>query len=207
MIVGMSEDLYKTIERVSEGIYKEKGSKFISFAYPVSCEKEIKEHVASLKKQYYDARHHCYAYMLGHERNNYRAVDDGEPSSTAGKPILGQILSNEITNILIVVVRYFGGTKLGVGGLITAYKAAAADAIDNNEIIEKTLDVYFQLEYDYILMNSVMKIIKDESLEIVSQDFNNLCTMQLKVRESSFEMIKAKVGKIGEVRLDLIKIA
>lgn len=203
----MAEDLYRTIERVSEGVYKEKGSKFISYAYPVSSEEEIKIIVSDIKKQYYDARHHCYAYMLGHEKNNYRAVDDGEPSSTAGKPILGQILSNEITNVLIVVVRYFGGTKLGVGGLITAYKSAAADALANNKIIEKTLDAYFQLEYDYILMNSVMKIIKDENLEIIKQDFNNLCLMQLKVRESFFEIIKSKVEKIGEIKLKLLRIA
>jgi len=203
----MADDLYKTIEKVSEGLYKDKGSKFISYAYPVTCEEEIKPIVTKLKKQYYDARHHCYAYMLGHERNVFRAVDDGEPSSTAGKPILGQILSNEITNILIVVVRYFGGTKLGVGGLINAYKTAAADAIENNEIIEKTLDAYFKIEYDYILMNSVMKIIKDDSLEILKQDFNNLCTMHLRVRESDYSRIKSKIEKIREISLDLERIA
>ena len=203
----MAEDLYKTIDKISEGIYKEKGSKFISYAYPVSTEEEIKEKIANIKKQYYDARHHCYAYMLGHERNTFRAVDDGEPSSTAGKPILGQILSNEITNVLIVVVRYFGGTKLGVGGLINAYKSAAADALDNNEIIEKTLDAYFKIEYDYLKMNDVMKLIKDEQLDILSQDFGNLCKMEIRVRESEYKRIKTRIEKLGEVAEELLRIA
>jgi len=203
----MAEDLYKTIDKISEGIYKEKGSKFISYAYPVSTEEEIKEKIANIKKQYYDARHHCYAYMLGHERNTFRAVDDGEPSSTAGKPILGQILSKEITNVLIVVVRYFGGTKLGVGGLINAYKSAAADALDNNEIIEKTLDAYFKIEYDYLKMNDVMKLIKDEQLDILSQDFGNLCKMEIRVRESEYKRIKTRIEKLGEVAEELLRIA
>jgi len=203
----MAEDLYKTIDKISEGIYKEKGSKFISYAYPVSTEEEIKTIITDIKKQYYDARHHCYAYMLGHERNTFRAVDDGEPSSTAGKPILGQILSNEITNVLIVVVRYFGGTKLGVGGLINAYKSAAADALDNNEIIEKTLDAYFKIEYDYLKMNDVMKLIKDEQLDILSQDFGNLCKMEIRVRESEYKRIKTRIEKLGEVAEELLRIA
>jgi len=203
----MAEDLYKTIDKISEGIYKEKGSKFISYAYPVSTEEEIKTIITDIKKQYYDARHHCYAYMLGHERNTFRAVDDGEPSSTAGKPILGQILSKEITNVLIIVVRYFGGTKLGVGGLINAYKSAAADALDNNEIIEKTLDVYFKIEYDYLKMNDVMKLIKDEQLDIQKQDFGNLCTMELRVRESEYKRIKTRIEKLGEVAEELLRIA
>ena len=203
----MAEDLYKTIDKISEGIYKEKGSKFISYAYPVSTEEEIKTIITDIKKQYYDARHHCYAYMLGHERNTFRAVDDGEPSSTAGKPILGQILSNEITNVLIVVVRYFSGTKLGVGGLINAYKSAAADALDNNEIIEKTLDVYFKIEYDYLKMNDVMKLIKDEQLDILSQDFGNLCKMEIRVRESEYKRIKTRIEKLGEVAEELLRIA
>jgi len=203
----MAEDLYKTIDKISEGIYKEKGSKFISYAYPVSTEEEIKTIITDIKKQYYDARHHCYAYMLGHERNTFRAVDDGEPSSTAGKPILGQILSKEITNVLIIVVRYFGGTKLGVGGLINAYKSAAADALDNNEIIEKTLDVYFKIEYDYLKMNDVMKLIKDEQLDILSQDFGNLCKMEIRVRESEYKRIKTRIEKLGEVAEELLRIA
>ena len=203
----MAEDLYKTIDKISEGIYKEKGSKFISYAYPVSTEEEIKTIITDIKKQYYDARHHCYAYMLGHERNTFRAVDDGEPSSTAGKPILGQILSKEITNVLIIVVRYFGGTKLGVGGLINAYKSAAADALDNNEIIEKTLDAYFKIEYDYLKMNDVMKLIKDEQLDILSQDFGNLCKMEIRVRESEYKRIKTRIEKLGEVAEELLRIA
>jgi len=203
----MADDLYKTIDKESEGIYKEKGSKFISYAFPVTSEEEVKEKIADLKKKYYDARHHCYAYMLGHERNNFRAVDDGEPSSTAGKPILGQILSKEITNVVIVVVRYFGGTKLGVGGLINAYKSAALDAIENNEIIEKTLDAYFRIEYDYLRMNAVMKVIKDESLDVQKQEFGNLCSMEIRVRESEYARILSKIEKLGEVSIDLLRIA
>ena len=134
------EDFYKTIAVPAEGLYKEKGSKFISFAYPVQTEEQIKGIVAELKDKFYDARHHCYAWMLGAGKKNFRANDDGEPSSTAGRPILGQIQSNDLTNILIVVVRYFGGTKLGVSGLIHAYREAAADALNHAEIIEKTVD-------------------------------------------------------------------
>lgn len=203
----MIEDLYKTIDIVSEGIYKEKGSKFISYAYPVSTEEEIKIILSDIKKQYYDARHHCYAYMLGAERNTFRAVDDGEPSSTAGKPILGQILSKEITNILIVVIRYFGGTKLGVSGLINAYKKAAVDALDNNIIVERTINVYFRIEYSYEKMNDVMKIIKDSQIEILKQDFGNLCIMDLRIRASEYDIIKGKIGKIEEIYETFVRIA
>ncbi|MUP38306.1 IMPACT family protein [Labilibaculum euxinus] len=201
----MSSDTYKTINPASEGLYKEKGSKFIAYAYPVTNEEEIKEYIANLKKEYYDARHHCYAYMLGADKSEYRANDDGEPSSTAGKPILGQILSNDITNILIVVIRYFGGTKLGVSGLIHAYKTAAADAIANTEIIEKTVNDIYDVNFDYLVMNDVMKIIKDDQPEQLGQDFNLTCRITLSIRQSEVNKIIEKFSKIDSVKTEFVK--
>ncbi|MDM8158352.1 YigZ family protein [Labilibaculum sp. K2S] len=201
----MSSDTYKTINPASEGLYKEKGSKFIAYAYPVTSEEEIKEYIANLKKEYYDARHHCYAYMLGADKSEYRANDDGEPSSTAGKPILGQILSNDITNILIVVIRYFGGTKLGVSGLIHAYKTAAADAIANTEIIEKTVNDIYDVNFDYLVMNDVMKIIKDDQPEQLGQDFNLTCQITLSIRQSEVDKIIEKFSKIDSVKTEFVK--
>ncbi|GAB7086156.1 YigZ family protein [Marinifilum fragile] len=201
----MSNDTYKTISQQSEGLYKEKGSKFITYAYPVSTEEEIKEHIAQLKKEYYDARHHCYAYMLGADKKNFRANDDGEPSSTAGKPILGQILSNDLTNILIVVVRYFGGTKLGASGLIHAYKTAAADAISNAEILDKTVNDIYDIHFDYLVMNDIMKIIKDEQPEQIGQDFNLTCKITLSIRQSEVERLIEKFEKITSVKAEYIR--
>lgn len=198
----MSTDTYKTIKQTSEGLYKEKGSKFITYAYPVTSEIEIKTHIASLKKQYYDARHHCYAYMLGADKKEYRANDDGEPSSTAGKPILGQILSSDLTNILIVVIRYFGGTKLGVSGLIRAYKTAAADAISNAEIIDKTVNDIYDINFDYLAMNDVMKIIKENQPEQLGQDFNLRCKITLSIRQSEVDRLIEKFSKIEGVKTD-----
>jgi len=201
----MSTDTYKTINQSSEGLYKEKGSKFITYAYPVCSEVEIKEHIAFLKKEYYDARHHCYAYMLGADRKEFRANDDGEPSSTAGKPILGQILSNKLTNILIVVIRYFGGTKLGVSGLIHAYKSAAADAISNAEIIDKTVNDIYDINFDYLAMNDVMKIIKDDQPEQLGQNFNLRCKITLSIRQSEVDKLIEKFSKIEGVKTNFIK--
>ncbi|NOU60758.1 IMPACT family protein [Marinifilum caeruleilacunae] len=201
----MSNDTYKTISQKSEGLYKEKGSKFITYAYPVGTEEEIKEHIAQLKKEYYDARHHCYAYMLGADKKNFRANDDGEPSSTAGKPILGQILSNDLTNILIVVVRYFGGTKLGASGLIHAYKTAAADAISNAEILDKTVNDIYDIHFDYLVMNDIMKIIKDEQPEQLGQDFNLTCKITLSIRQSEVERLIEKFKKITSVKAEYIR--
>lgn len=201
----MSTDTYKTINQASEGLYKEKGSKFITYAYPVTSEVEIKAHIAFLKKEYYNARHHCYAYMLGADKKEFRANDDGEPSSTAGKPILGQILSNNITNILIVVVRYFGGTKLGVSGLIHAYRTAAADAISNAEIIDKTVNDIYDINFDYLAMNDVMKIIKDDQPEQLGQDFNLRCKITLSIRQSEVDKLIEKFSKIEGVKSDYIK--
>ncbi len=177
-------DCYQSIKSPSEGIYKDKGSKFLSFAYPVESEEEIKTLISHLKKEYYDARHHCYAYRLGHLGDTWRFNDDGEPSSTAGKPIYGQLLSNNLSDILIVVVRYFGGTKLGVPGLIKAYKAGAEDAINNAAIIEKIACNNIRVQYSYENMNGVMKVLKDFGLAPISQNFDNICEIDLRVRLS-----------------------
>ncbi len=186
----MKTDTYLTIANISEGIYKEKGSKFFAIAIPVSSENEIKEHVQRIKKEYFDARHHCYAYILGLNKEKYRENDDGEPSGAAGKPIRGQLLSKNITNVLVIVVRYFGGTKLGVGGLITAYKTAAKDALDNAQIIEKTMMQKLIIKFDYAQMNEVMSIIKDENLEQLSHKFENDCEITISVRISDIDRIK-----------------
>ncbi len=182
-------DTYNTLKNQSEGIYKDKGSKFLSFAFPVKHEQQIKDHLQDLRKTYYDARHHCYAYALGPTRDAYRINDDGEPSGTAGKPIYGQILSADITNVLLVVVRYFGGVKLGVRGLINAYKAASMDAINNNVIQEKTIKEIYELQFEYPRLNDVMKIIKEHNLEVASQNFNISCSLMFSVRKSHAEKI------------------
>ncbi len=186
----MFEDTYNTITEQSEGLYKDKGSKFIAFAVPVISEEQAKEHLQELKKKYYDARHHCYAYALGPMRDAFRINDDGEPSGTAGKPIYGQILSHDLTNVLIVVIRYFGGVKLGVRGLINAYKAAAQDALNNNTIEEKIIKEVYELEFDYPLMNDVMRVLKEQDLEQVSHDFAMSCKILFAVRRNSADAIK-----------------
>jgi uncharacterized YigZ family protein len=191
-----SDDTYLTLKSKSEGLYKEKGSKFLAFAFPVQDEEEVKEKLEQLRKKYYDARHHCYAYILGQSKEFFRANDDGEPNHSAGDPILGQIRSNQLTNVLIVVVRYFGGTKLGVGGLITAYKTAAAEAIANNEIITSIIKHEISIHFDYLVMNEVMKIIKEADLEIKQQSFDNSCSMVLKVRE---KILGETMGKFEEI--------
>ena len=194
-------DTYLTISNVSEGLYKEKGSKFLAFAYPVSHENEIKDILDSLRKQYYDARHHCYAYILGKNQDHYRANDDGEPNHSAGDPILGQIRSKNLTNTLIVVIRYFGGTKLGVGGLISAYKTAAFEALENNEIIEAIIKKNVTLKFDYLAMNDVMRLVKDLDLEILSQDFDNTCKMTVSIREGVIDIFESKIND-----LELVKV-
>lgn len=194
-------DTYKTLSVKSDGLYKDKGSKFISFAYPIESAEDIKKILLNLRKEYYDARHICYAYVLGFDKQNYRAVDDGEPSSTAGKPILGQINSHELTNVAIFVVRYFGGTKLGVPGLINAYKKAALDAINNSVVVDKTVDVYFKIDFDYLKMNDVMKLIKEHNLVMKNQDFNNLCSISLIIRKSKYILVKSKIENLGEIEI------
>ncbi len=195
-------DVFRTIKNYSEGIYKEKGSKFLAFAIPVCTVEEIKDLLTKYKKEYYDARHVCYAYRLGADKEEFRYNDDGEPSGTAGKPILGQILSNDLTDILIVVVRYFGGVKLGTSGLITAYKDAAADAITNVKIIEKTVDIVFSVTFQYEHMNAVMRIIKEEEITILEQNFDNECYMKLLIRKANLEKCQNRLGKVETLKMD-----
>ncbi len=174
-------DLYKTIQNKSEGLYKEKGSKFIAFAYPMNSEEAIKKEMTYLRKHYHDARHHCFAWRLGADLERYRVNDDGEPSGSAGKPIFGQIISRELTDVLVVVIRYFGGKLLGVSGLINAYRLAASEALDRSHIMELKVNHQLKLEFGYPQMNSVMKVIKDFQLEFDNQQFDLECSLTLRV--------------------------
>lgn len=194
------DDTYKTIARLSEGWYKEKMSKFISIAVPVKTVDEVKTTLEKYQKEYYDARHICWAYMLGHERTDFRANDNGEPSGTAGRPILGQINSNELTDILILVVRYFGGIKLGTSGLITAYKEAAAEAIRNSEIITCFVEDQVSFLFEYPFLNQVMRVVKEENAVIVSQHFDMDCEITLQIRRSLMSRLKARLSKIDSLR-------
>jgi uncharacterized YigZ family protein len=194
-------DSYKTIQSKSEGTYSELRSKFLAFAHPVTTVDEAMALVEQYQKKYYDARHVCYAHMLGHERLVFRANDNGEPSGTAGKPILGQINSNELTDILIVVVRYFGGVKLGTSGLIQAYKAAAAEAIAAATIIEKTVDEEITIAFEYPLMNQVMRVVKEEEPAILSQTFDNDCQMTLAIRASQMPRLRDRLLKVDGLRV------
>lgn len=192
------KDEFLTItDTPAEGFYSEKRSKFLAFAFHVTSEEEVKQYVAEFRKKYYDARHVCWAYMLGAERTDFRANDDGEPSSTAGKPILGQINKNELTDILIIVVRYYGGVNLGTSGLIVAYRTAAAEAIANAEIVSQFVEEEVVFDFPYIMMNDVMKIIKDMSPRIISQTYDNTCEMKLSIRKSEAPMLKVKFDKLA----------
>lgn len=192
------KDEFLTITDIpAEGFYSEKRSKFLAFAFHVTSEEEVKQYVAEFRKKYYDARHVCWAYMLGADRTDFRANDDGEPSSTAGKPILGQINKNELTDILIIVVRYYGGVNLGTSGLIVAYRTAAAEAIANAEIVSQFVEEEVVFDFPYIMMNDVMKIIKDMSPRIISQTYDNTCEMKLSIRKSEASMLKAKFDKLA----------
>ncbi|SMO42958.1 uncharacterized protein, YigZ family [Saccharicrinis carchari] len=197
-------DSYKTIEKPSQGVYKEKGSKFLSYAYPVFSEEEIKKHIHHLREEYYNARHHCFAWQLGADGARYRANDDGEPSGTAGKPILGQLRSNELSNILVVVVRYFGGTKLGVPGLIRAYKEATADAINNAIVIERTVNDNYKVYFAYAAMNDIMKIVKEENLVITDQQFGLACSVAISLRQSETEKVIARLQHVETVRCEYL---
>lgn len=194
-------DTYHTITEPSEAIYTEKRSKFIAIALPVCTVEEIKTHLDAYQKKYYDARHLCYAYMLGAGRKEFRANDNGEPSGTAGKPILGQINSNELTDILIIVVRYFGGIKLGTSGLIVAYKAAAADAIAAATVIEKTVDEEVTVLFEYPFMNDIMRIVKEEEPEILCQAYEMDCSMTLRIRQSMMPRLRARLEKVETARI------
>ena len=197
-------DTYKTIESASEAIlFKEKNSKFYGYAIPVSSEEEVKNHLEIFRKQHYGAVHFCYAFQIGTDNIKFRANDDGEPNNTAGAPIYGQIQSFELTNILVVVVRFFGGIKLGVGGLIAAYRTSAQMALEASEIIEKTINTHFVLSFDYKNMNKVMRVIKEKNLEIISQKMNESCEIEIATRKKNIEMIFDIFETMFEIKIKL----
>lgn len=195
--MNITDEYFTIKDNISEGFYSEKRSKFLAFAFHVTTEEEIKEIVSEYRKKYYDARHVCWAYMLGAQRTEFRANDDGEPSSTAGKPILGQINKNELTDILIIVVRYYGGVNMGTSGLIVAYRTAAAEAIANAEVIKLYDEEVVTYDFPYVMMNDVMKIIKDMSPRIVNQTYDNTCEIQLSIRKSQAPLLKSRLEKLS----------
>ena len=201
----MFNDTYKQVKNHTTGIYKEKGSKFIAYSFPVYSEKEVKEKLEKVRKLEYAARHHCYAYILHADKSVQRANDDGEPSYTAGKPILGQILSNDLTNVLIVVVRYFGGIKLGVTGLIRSYKTAAAEAILEANIITETIKEQYNVSFNYPQMNDLMRLVKEYELEIVNTDFQIECKLIFAVKKSKAELVVEAFKKNHELKIEYIK--
>ncbi|WP_324069892.1 MAG: YigZ family protein [Flavobacterium sp.] len=195
-------DTYKTISSASEEVlYKEKNSKFFGYAFPVSNEEEIKEHLDRLRKEHFSARHWCYAYQIGTEKIQYRANDDGEPNNSAGMPIYGQIQSFEVTNVMVVVVRYFGGVKLGVGGLISAYKTAAQMTLENSEIVEQTINKFFTISFEYVHLNKVMRIIKEKNLQIVSQKMEMDCEIQISIRKKNVQNLLDTFENLYEIKL------
>ena len=201
----MKSDNYTTIKSFSQGVFKERGSRFIAFAFPVSDQEEIKPIIDKIRKEHHEARHHCYAYMIGHERMTWRMNDDGEPSGTAGRPILGQINSFGLTNILIVVSRYFGGTLLGVSGLINAYRSAAASAIGNAELIECNVQEFYEITFPYNSMNNVMKTLKDEGIGQSEQLFDLECRIKICFRISAKEKILTRLSRIEGLKYSFIK--
>ncbi len=198
------EDTYQTIKTPTEGLFKDRGSKFLAYAYPIEHENEVKPLVENLKKEHFKAVHHCYAYRLGLDRTNFRVNDDGEPSGTAGRPILNTLLSQDITNILVVVVRYFGGTLLGVPGLINAYKSATVEALAVAEIYEKTVNDVYNVSFDFVQMNDVMKVVKEFSLKIRNQTYDNQCTMELEFRKTLTNQVIGKLEKIDGILVDYL---
>ena len=192
-------DSYKSISGTTKGTYRERASKFISFAIPVTSEEEVKEHLAKLRKEYYDANHHCYAYRIGHPEPIYRINDDGEPSSSAGKPIYGQILSRDLSDILVVVIRYFGGTKLGIPGLIHAYKTAAQESLNEAKRCIKVLSERYSIRFQYPQMNDVMKILKKEKVKIISQESDHDCKIVFSIRKSKSEEVKIRLSKLNDI--------
>ena len=195
------DDTYRTIRDLSEGYYTEKRSRFLSFALPVRTPDEVKTLIDAYRKKYYDARHVCWAYMLGPDRITFRANDDGEPSSTAGKPIIGQIHSNNLTDILIIVVRYFGGIELGTSGLIVAYRSAAAEAIAAARIEERTIDETITITFEYPHLNSVMRIVKEDKPDVLTQSFELTCEMTLRIRQSRMATLKSRLLKVDSLRI------
>lgn len=199
------DDSYKTINGAAEGIFRDKGSKFIAYAYPVRSEEEIKPLINNLRSEHAKARHFCYAYRLTPDRSVYRINDDGEPSGTAGRPILNCLLSEDLTNIIIVVVRYFGGTLLGVPGLINAYKNASQEAISASNIITKTVNDIYDVHFEYLQMNDVMKIIKDENLDVLSQNFDINCILKFEIRKAQLNQVLSKFDKVEGIKLKYLQ--
>lgn len=199
------DDSYKTIENTAEGIFRDKGSKFIAYAYPIRSEEEVKPIITNLRSEHAKARHFCYAYRLTPDRSVFRINDDGEPSGTAGRPILNSLLSEDLTNILIVVVRYFGGTLLGVPGLINAYKTAAVESIKASSIITKTINDIYEVQFDYLQMNDVMKLVKDETLLVLAQNFDTHCRLKFEIRKAQLNIVLAKFDKIEGVKLKYLQ--
>jgi len=193
------EDTYRSIEKPAEGIFRDRGSKFLAYAFPVNTENELKNILSQLKADHPKANHHCYALRLGIDRSVFRINDDGEPSGTAGRPILNTLLSRDLTNIVVIVVRYFGGTLLGVPGLINAYKSATEEALKQAVIIEKTVNDIYTFDFDYLQMNEVMKIIKDDNLTIINQVFDNNCSIQVSIRKIQVNQTLAKLSKLNAV--------
>ena len=198
----LSSDSYLSISGESRGIYREKASKFIAIALPASSEEEVKVHLDGLRKIHHDANHHCYAYRLGLENPAYRTNDDGEPSGSAGKPIYGQILSTGLSDLLVVVVRYFGGTKLGIPGLIHAYRTAAREAIDQAVIVEKIIRVQNKVTFEYQMMNDIMRILKEEDVKIVNQSSSERCEIDFMVRKSHLEKLQTRLNRLKNIKLD-----
>ena len=201
----MEQDEFQTIARPSEGFYKEKGSKFLGFAYPVQDEQQVKTILDQLKSTYHDARHHCYAYRLGPEGDTYRMNDDGEPSSTAGRPIFGQIQSHGLTNIVVVVIRYFGGTLLGTSGLIRSYKEAADQALQQARIIKKTIQSLYELEFDYTLMNEVMKVLHETGIQPYERDFQEKVTFRIGIRKSQEQQVIDQFKRIHQLKVNPVE--
>lgn len=197
-------DIYKTIEQPSEGYFKDKGSKFLAFAYPIFSEEEFKKNLQTIKKKYHDACHHVYAFRIGADKKKYRASDDGEPANSSGQPILGQIQSHNLSNIMIVVVRYFGGTKLGIPGLINAYRSAANDAISNAKIYTGTEKIIIQIDFQYPAMNAIMHIIKKNNLKIIKQDFQLECSINVEVRKRDVDKIIEVVNNTRKTKVKVV---
>lgn len=199
--MSLFEDTYQTIARATEGIFRDKGSKFIAYAFPFQAESELKARIADVKALHPKARHHCYAYRLTVDPAVFRVNDDGEPSGTAGRPILNALLSAGLTNVIVIVVRYFGGTLLGVPGLINAYKSATVDAIAQAEVISKTVDDCYGISFDYLSMNDVMRILKEEQVQVLNQEFDNACYMEIQVRKMEVNTVIGKIEKIKDCKI------
>lgn len=200
----MFEDTYKTIETPAEGVYTEKRSKFIAYAFPVRSEQDVKQRLAETQKKHWDARHHCYAYILGPNKDAYRLNDNGEPSGTAGRPIYGQLLSHDLTDTLVIVVRYFGGIKLGVSGLQNAYKTAAKEVIANARIVEKTVQETYNIDFEYVKMNEVMQILKDPSIQILDRQSDMRCIYTISVRLREADRVVNSLSKIDGTVIEKI---